>query len=255
LDLSIDDGLARLRMVQPDAGNAIDLAFAIELKAAASACRAASVRTVLLTGEGRHFCVGGDLKSFATQSDLPGHLRDVTRHLHDGIATLVELDAPVVAAVQGSAAGAGVGLVTSCDIVVAAESSSFVMAYTRLGLSPDGSSSWWLPRMVGLRRALDLTLTNRTLTADEAAHWGLVSRVVPDGSVVDEASELAESLAKGPTAAYGAAARLLRDAGRRDLRTHLDAETEALVWCADSVDGREGVSAFVERRAARFTGR
>jgi 2-(1,2-epoxy-1,2-dihydrophenyl)acetyl-CoA isomerase len=254
LDVSLNDGLARLRLVRPDAANAIDLAFAIELEAAAETCRRGRARVVLITAEGRQFCGGGDLKSFAAQPDLAGHLREVTDHLHAGVAALVALDAPVIAAVQGPAAGAGLGLVGAADLVLAAESASFVVAYTRLGLSPDGSTSWFLPRLVGLRRALDLTLTNRVLDAAEALDWGLITRVVPDDELGQEAEALAKSLATGPTAAFGEAARLLRAASSRDLPTQLRAEADALVTRARGVDGREGVAAFAERRPPNFAG-
>jgi 2-(1,2-epoxy-1,2-dihydrophenyl)acetyl-CoA isomerase len=181
-------------------------------------------------------------------------LADVTRHLHAGVAGLAALDAPVVAAVQGPAAGAGLGLVAAADLVIAAQSATFVMAYTAVGLSPDGSSSWFLPRAVGLRRALDLTLTNRVLSAEEALDWGLITRVVPDDALAAEAEALAGKLRDGPTTAFGAAARLLRSAWSRPLEPHLEAEALALVAQASGTDGREGISAFVERRPPHFVG-
>jgi 2-(1,2-epoxy-1,2-dihydrophenyl)acetyl-CoA isomerase len=178
----------------------------------------------------------------------------VTQHFHDGIVTFVEMDAPVVVAVQGAVAGAGLGLVCAADIVVAGKSATFVMAYTRLGLTPDGSSSWFLSRHVGLRRALDLTLTNRVLSADEALAWGVITRLVADDQVLKEAESIIEQLATGPTAAYGASARLLRSATGNTLRTQLSQETGALVERARAVDGLEGIRSFVERRSANFIG-
>jgi 2-(1,2-epoxy-1,2-dihydrophenyl)acetyl-CoA isomerase len=254
LTLSIDEGVARICLIRPDAANTIDLVFAEEFETAAEACVEGRARVVLVTAVGRQFCGGGDLKSFADQADLGAHLEDVTQHFHAGIVTFVEMDAPVVVAVQGAVAGAGLGLVGAADIVVAGKSATFVMAYTRLGLTPDGSSSWFLSRHVGLRRALDLTLTNRVLSADEALAWGLITRLVTDEQVLKEAESIIEPLATGPTAAYGVSARLLRSATGNTLRTQLRQEADALVERARAVDGLEGVRSFVEKRSANFRG-
>ena len=245
-------GVAHMRLVRPDAANAIDLTFALEFCDAVEACADGGSRAVMISAEGKQFCGGGDLRSFNGQADLSAHLAEVTSHLHRGLATLAELDAPVVIAVQGPAAGAGLGLVCAGDVVIAAESARFLMAYTAAGLTPDGSSSYFLPRLVGLRRALDLTLTNRPISAREGLEWGLVSRVVADHDVASEAERLAAALAAGPTLAFGASKRLLRSGG--DLRAHLNLERETLFHSAGTADGREGVRAFAERRTATFTG-
>ena len=150
-------------------------------------------------------------------------MRTLLPSLHTAIGMLVRGDAPVVAAVHGSAAGAGLGLVCASDLVIAGESTKFVMAYTAVGLTPDGSSSWFLPRIVGLKRALELTLTNRVLTAAEALDLGLVTRVVPDADVHGEAAQLAQQLAAGPTWALGTAKRLLHTSLEDTLETHLAA--------------------------------
>jgi 2-(1,2-epoxy-1,2-dihydrophenyl)acetyl-CoA isomerase len=254
LAISIEESVARICLIRPDAANTIDLVFAKEFEAAAEACVVGRARVVLVTAVGRQFCGGGDLKSFADQADLGAHLEEVTHHLHAGLATFVEMNAPVVVAVQGAVAGAGMGLVCAADIVVAGKLATFVMAYTRLGLTPDGSSSWFLPQHVGLRRALDLTLTNRVLSADEALAWGLITRLVADDQLLKEAESIIEQLASGPTAAYGASARLLRSAAGNTLRTHLRQEADALVERARAVDGLEGIRSFVERRSVNFIG-
>ena len=254
LELNIEDGVARINLNRAEAANAIDLAFAQEFEAVAKTLRSGTIRVISITAAGRNFCVGGDLKSFSAEPDLGAHLDMVTEHLHEGIALMVEMDAPVVVAVNGAVAGAGLGIVCAADLVVAGESSTFLMAYTRLGLTPDGSSSWFLAQHVGLHRALDLALTNRVLNAREALDWGIVSRVVPDDMVLAEAESFVTTLATGPTAAYGAAARLLRSAQGRTLRQHLDVERSHMAERARSGDGRAGVSAFVERRDATFTG-
>ncbi len=256
IQFSVDAGIARITLARPDAGNAVTVELARELMHAATVCSEdQAVRAIVLNGLGRNFCVGGDLRAFSTRSDLPLHLKEVTTYLHAAVARLAGADAPVVASVQGSAAGAGMSLACSCDLVVASDTARFVMAYTRVGLSPDGSGSWFLPRLVGLGRALDLTLTNRVLTATDAAALGLVTRVVPDEQLVAATDELAAELASGPTRAFGAAKRLLRGSFTVGLETHLERETLALAANAGTGDGQEGIAAFLEKRPPRFTGR
>lgn len=253
LQAEVGDGVGRITLARPEAGNSIDLAMATELHEVTRAwADDPGVRAVLLQGAGRSFCVGGDLKSFAQQPDLPAHLIEVTTHLHAAIATLATMDAPVVAAVHGSAAGAGCSLAAVADLVLAAESSRFVMAYTAIGLTPDGAGSWALPRVVGLRRALELTLTNRHLTASEAVEAGLATRVVEDDALGAEAAALAQTLAAGPTQALGAAKRLLRGSLGHDLEAQMALEADALAAAAGSADGKEGIAAFLEKRAPHF---
>ena len=255
LRAEVADGVGHLTLARPDRGNAIDLAMARELAAVTAAWSVdRSVRCVLLTGAGATFCVGGDLKAFAAEPDLPTHLLEVTDPFHAAVSRLARMDAPVVAAVQGSAAGGGLSLALAADVVLAAASSRFVVAYTAIGLTPDGSGSWMLPRLVGLRRALELTLTNRPVPAEEAAALGLVTRVVADADLPAEAEAVARALAAGPTGALGAAKRLLRDALDRDLEAQLAAEAASLAAAAGSPDGREGIRAFLDKRAARYTG-
>ncbi len=249
---SIDSGVARLTLHRPEAGNAIDLSVALGLAEAATALSEdESVRVVLLTGTGDNFCVGGDLRAFAAQTDLSRHLKDVTTPLHTAISRLAHLPAPVVAAVQGNAAGAGMSLACGADIVLAADSARFVLAYTRVGLSPDGGGSWYLPRLVGVRRALDLALTNRVLSAAEAVQWGIATRSVPDEELLPEAERLCLDLASGAPHALAAAKRLLRESLGHSLETQLELETAALSDNARRA-GPEGITAFLEKRPPRF---
>lgn len=212
------------------------------------------MRAVLISAEGSQFCAGGDVKSFSRQPDIPKHISEVTGHLHKGISTFVEMDAPVVVAVQGAAAGAGLGLVCAADLAIASNSATFLMAYTALGLSPDASSSWFLARHVGLHRATDLTLTNRVLSADDALSWGLVTRVVPEEELHTASEDLVSRLALGPTSAFGASVRLLATAADESLIQHLAAEADSIAALSASIDGSEGIAAFVERREAHFVG-
>lgn len=251
-----DDGVAHLTLNRPDATNAIDVKLANDFADVAERLAGEpQVRAVLLTGAGDRFCAGGDVRSFASAgANLHQALAEIIAPLHRAVDDLAELDAPVVAAVQGSAAGAGLALVAGADYVLAAQSAQLVMAYTGIGLIPDGGSTWYLPRVIGLRRATELALTNRVLSADEACDWGLVNQVVADADLQSEAAAVATKLAAGPTRALGQAKRLLRQSLDRDLNEQLDAEAAAMVAAGRSADGREGVAAFVEKRAAEFRG-
>ena len=186
-------------------------------------------------------------------SSTPGS-DDIVTSLHVAVRGLAALRAPVVAAVQGSAAGAGLALVAGADLVVAAESAKLVMAYTAIGLTPDGGSTWFLERLVGRQRALELVLTNRVLTAAEACAWGIVTRVVPDRDLTAEAETLVATLAAGPTHAFGAAKRLLAAAPRASLAEQLDDEGWEIVRASGSSDAVEGVAAFAEKRRPTFGG-
>jgi len=252
--LDVRDGIAHLTLNRPDRANGIDEALAHDLLAAVNDIAVdGRVRVVLLSGNGSRFCGGGDVRSFAEhRADLPRHVRGFLPSLHTAITMLVRGDAPVVAAVHGSAAGAGLGLVAASDLVVAGASTKFVMAYTGVGLTPDGSSSWFVPRLVGLRRALELTLTTRVLTAGEALEWGLVTRVVADDDVHDDAAALAAQLAAGPRGAIAAAKRLLHTSLEETLETHLAREADAIVAAAATDDAAEGIASFVEKRPPLF---
>ena len=254
--VAVDAGVGRLQLNRPDAANSIDLATARALAEAADLLAARrDLRAVLISGAGERFCGGGDVRSFADAGmQLSARLDEIVTRLHVACRALATLDVPVVAAVHGSAAGAGLALALAADLVVAAESAKFVMAYTAIGLTPDGGSTWHLERLVGRQRALDLVLTNRVLTAREAMDWGLVSRVVPDADLTPEADAFVARLAAGPTHAFGAAKRLLELAPRSTLAEQLAAEHAALTGAGATRDGQEGVAAFVEKRAPSFTG-
>lgn len=254
--LEVRDGIAHLTLDRPDVANSIDRSLARAFEAAAATLtRTPGVRAVLLSGAGDRFCGGGDVTSFAGLDDeLGAELGAILAHLHPGIEALVALDAPVIAAVQGSAAGAGLALVAGADLVVAGASTRFVLAYSALGLTPDAGASWYLPRLIGLRRAAELLLTNRMLDADEALAWGLVNRVVPDADVAAEALALATAIADGPTRAYGSGLRMLRSAFDAPLGEHLAREAAEIVAAGGTADGVEGVAAFVEKRPPGFRG-
>ena len=256
LKLEKRDHIAKITLDRPDVANALNIDLARDLMHASLECdEDTSVRAVVMTGNGRMFCAGGDLKSFAAQGDkLSAHLKEVTTYLHGAVSRFARMDAPLIGAVNGTAAGAGMSIACSCDIVFAAESAKFTMAYTRAGLTPDGSSTFFLPRIVGMKRALDLAITNRMLTSQEAEEWGIVSRVIPDADLVSEAEKLALELAAGATGAFGGAKRLLRCGWTETLETQMENETQAIAARSTTRDGQEGITAFLEKRAPKFTG-
>jgi len=257
IELDVREGVAHLTLNRPEAANCVDAKMAGELMHAALHCdEDPRVRAVLLSGRGAMFSGGGDLKSFSELGDeLPFYLKETTTALHAAISRLSRCQAPVVCAVHGAAAGGGFSLACACDIVLAAESARFTMAYTKAGLTPDGSSTYFLPRLVGLRRALELALTNRTLSAAEAVEWGLATRVIPDRDLASETEKLAAKLAQGPTVAYGSAKRLLRGGGEESLETQMELESRAIADITRTEDAREGVRSFLEKRTPNFRGR
>jgi 2-(1,2-epoxy-1,2-dihydrophenyl)acetyl-CoA isomerase len=255
--IDITDGVAEITLVRPEGANAIDLVAAGELAEAALLCdMTPEVRAVLLRAEGRIFCAGGDVYSFrAAGDDLPTLLKRITQGLHTAISRFARMDAPVVAAVGGTAAGAGMSLACAADIVLAADNALFTMAYTRIGLVPDAASTFFLPRRIGIARARELMLSNRMIGAAEALAWGLVDQVVPAAGLDAEARKLARELAAGPTLAYGATKRLLIDSFDHGLETQMELETRAITSVSASADTKEGLRARFEKRAAKFTGR
>ena len=246
----VDDGVAPLTLARPDAGNSIDLRWRSELHEVTTAWTVdPGVRAVLVQGEGSTFCVGGDLKSFAAGADLPAHLTDITTYLHAAISRLAAHGRPGRRRRARQRGRRRLQPRVAADLVLAGASSRFVMAYTAIGLTPDGSGTWALPRVVGLRRALELTLTNRPLTAERGGGRGLATRVVADDDLRDEALALARSLAAGPTGALGAAKRLLRGSLGNDLEAQMALEAELLA--GGGVGGRRARASPRSSRSAR----
>ena len=252
----VKDGIARITLNRPDAANSINEEMGKDLMHVALLCdEDPEIRAVLISGAGKIFSAGGDLKAFFTKGqDLPYYIKETTTFLHAAISRLTRMDAPVVAAVHGAVAGAGLSIAIACDIVVAAEKTQFMVAYTRAGLTPDGSATYFLPRIVGLKRALELTLTNRTFSAQEAFQWGLVTRVVPEDELLEQARTIAVQLARGPTRAYGVSKRLIHSGWAETLETQMENESQAIADSARSSDAREGIKAFIEKRAPKFKG-
>jgi len=249
--------VATITLNRPDAFNALDLELGRELfHASLEVDEDPGVRCVVVTGAGKAFCAGGDVKSFVGNLSRIGvHIKELTTYLHGAVSRLARSDKPVVMAVNGVAAGGGFSLALSGDVVVAAESARFTMAYSRIAATPDGSSSYFLPRLVGLRRALDLYFTNRVLSAREALGWGLITQVVPDAEFKTAVEALARELAQGPTKAFGAAKRLLHQSTWESLETQMELEAQAIAASGHTRDFAAGVTAFANKQAPTFEGR
>ena len=246
--------IATLRFNRPGALNAIDVPMATALRdAVRSLAQDDSVRCVVLCGAGKGFMAGGDLATL--RADPVQGARDLLEPLNEAVALLAQLNAPVIAQVHGVAAGAGLSLMLQADFVLAADGTRFNLAYINLGTSCDVGASWALPRLVGLRRALEIAMLGDTYSAAEAERLGLVNRVVPAAELDAAVQALAQRLASGPTLAYGHMRRLMRNAFDHDLPTQLAAEAEAFVACARSADLPEGIEAFHAKRPAAFQGR
>ena len=256
--LDIGEGIARIRLNRPEASNSVDVPLLKALHEVILRCHAEpSVRVAVLSGEGSNFCAGGDVKTFASKGeDLPEYLREATAWLQIATSALIQLKAPVVAAVHGFAAGgAGFGLVCAADIVVAAESARLFSGAVRVGMAPDAGTTVTLTQLVGLRRAMDLLLTNPTLTATEARDLGIVSRVVPDDRLDQEVDELARALAEAPPLALAATKRLVWGGLGSTVEERLAEEARVVSELSGTADSREGLAAVIERRAPRFMGR
>ena len=210
----------------------------------------------MLTGEGKLFCAGGDLSAFvAAGAGANSLIKAMAGDLHMALSRLARMDPPVIAAVNGAAGGAGFSIVMAADLAIAAQSAKFTMAYTNAGLSPDGSSTFYMPRKIGDRRARELMLTNRVLSAAEALDWGVVNQVVADGEALAAAMTLAKRLAAGPTRAYGAVKTLLNESFEHGLESQMELEARKIAELVVSADGQEGIKAFFEKRKPGFTGR
>jgi 2-(1,2-epoxy-1,2-dihydrophenyl)acetyl-CoA isomerase len=257
--IDADSGIARLRLVR-GAGNAIDLAMVEQIGEATHvlAAHSHSLRAVLIDADGPHFTVGGDLAHFHRHRHrhrLADELGVMVEAYHESVLTLAELPVPVVCAVHGAAAGGGLGLLWCSDIVIAAHDVKILTAFARLGVSGDGGSSWFLPRLVGLRTAQQLTLESPVLDAAAALRYGLVTRVVDRADLAAEADATVRRLATGPTVGLGLQRALLRHANTRTLREGLNAELAAMRISGASTDAAEGISAFIRHQRPSFHGR
>jgi 2-(1,2-epoxy-1,2-dihydrophenyl)acetyl-CoA isomerase len=253
VETSRDGATLTITLNRPDVLNALDAAVHSGLAAALKQAREAEIRAVVLTGAGRGFCVGQDLTEFR---DAPGDVGDRLRATyHPNVLAIRSLEKPVIAAVNGPAAGAGLSLACVCDVRIAADSASFVPAFVGIGLVPDSGGTYFLQRLLGTARAFEWMTANRKLTAAEAHAWGLVSEVVEAGRLGERAAELARTYAHAPTRAIGMTKRLFDRAPTATLEEQLELEAQLQSSATRSDDFREGVAAFLDKRPPRFTGR
>lgn len=250
----LTDGVARITLNRPQCGNAIDLPMARSLDEVSIRCEAdMTIRCVMLTGAGRMFCAGGDIGAMHSADEhVDALLSELAGTLHTAMARFARMAKPLLTLVNGPAAGAGLSLAMSGDVVLAARSSHYTAAYGTIGLTPDGGMSWLLPRLVGLRRAQEIILTNRRVKADEAEAIGIVTRTVDDNALRDEGDKLAAQLANAATRAIGAARALLRESFETPLEAQMEREVATLSRAGRLPESREGLAAFLEKRPANF---
>ncbi|MGY6536174.1 MAG: enoyl-CoA hydratase-related protein [Pararhodobacter sp.] len=248
-----EDGIGLIRLNRPTLMNALNSQMRAELLHAVSDL-GARMRVLVLTGEGRAFCSGQDLGDGTAidELDLGRILREEYEPM---LRAIYDCPVPVISAVNGAAAGAGANLALAADVVIAAESAVFLQAFTRIGLIPDAGGTYWLPRQVGFARAMGQALFAEKVTAREAVEQGMIWQAVPDEGFAAEWHRRAVHLANGPTVAYGAVKRALRDSLSATLDEQLDTEARLQAECGQSRDFMEGVMAFLEKRPARFEGR
>ncbi len=260
--VDVKDAVATITINRPDSLNAINDDVVTALIDVTGALKVSKdIRCVVLTGAGDHFMAGGDVKRFkrkfeevADDNEARAWFNSILERIHVVVSNINDLRMPVIASVKGAVAGAGFSLMLGCDLVVAAEGGIFTLAYCHLGTSPDGGSTWHLPRTLGMKRAMEIALLGDRFGPDQALAWGLINKIVPADDLDAEVATLANRLAKGPTLAYGETKRLLLDSTDRDLSNQLHAETRSFVTCAMSDDFRKGVTAFVDKQKPDFKG-
>jgi 2-(1,2-epoxy-1,2-dihydrophenyl)acetyl-CoA isomerase len=253
---SVDGGIARLTLNRPDKLNSFNTPMHGEVRHALALLPGSGARVLVLTGAGRGFCAGQDLgdRAVAPGSQGVDLGESIDQHYKPLVLSLQSLPMPVIAAVNGVAAGAGANIALACDLVIAARSATFVQAFSKIGLLPDSGGTWTLPRLVGNARALGLTLLGNKLPAEQAAAWGMIWQCVPDAEFAGTVDTLAQQLAAAPTRGLASTKAAIRDGWRHSLAEQLDIERDAQRELGRSSDYAEGVAAFIEKRTPRFTG-
>ena len=248
--------IAQITLNRPDRGNAIDMKMARDLATAAFRCDTdASIRCVVLSGLGRQFCAGGDLRLFGDAGQgISGVLSELAETLHAALTRFARMQKPLLALINGPAAGAGLSLGLLGDLVLAVRSAHFTCAYTGIGLTPDGGMTWMLPRLVGVRKAQEMLLTNRRIGAIEAERIGLITRVVDDESLAEEGAKLASTLAQSATRALGATRSLILESFDSSFETQLEREARTIAAAGTNGESAEGISAFASKRPPHFIG-
>ena len=257
INFKIENEIAYIELNRPKQYNSLNQTMADDLFKVSLECDDnPKIRSVLMTGSGEDaFCAGGDVISFYKYGNkTSSHLKEVTTTLHGPISRLSRMNAPLIVAVNGVAAGAGFSFVGFADIAIASTNATFVSAYSKIGLTPDGSSTYFLPRIIGTRRYTELILTNRVLSANEALDWGLINKVVDFKDLKDEANNLAKKLASGPTLAFGKLKNLVNNSFLDSLEGQMEYEARMISDSAKTKDGMNGIDAFVNKKKVSFKG-
>lgn len=257
IELSVSDGAATLTLNRPDRLNSFTVEMHEEMQDALTQIETdKSIRALLLTGKGRGFCAGQDLSDRAvapgSESVDLGHSCET--YWNPMVRRLSEMPIPVICAVNGVAAGAGANVALACDIVLASKSAKFIQSFANIGLIPDSGGSWVLPRLIGQARAMAITLTGEPIKAEKAENWGMIYKAVDDDELMQEATNLATRLAKGPTRGLAETKKRIRESSLNTLQQELDLERDAMRELGYSNDYAEGVAAFMEKRKPTFTG-
>lgn len=261
--VDVRDGIATITINRPDSLNALndDVVTAL-IEVTGAIKQSTDIRCVVLTGTGDYFIAGGDVKRFKRKfeeatdaAEAEAWFKSILGRIHIVVDNMNAFPMPVVGAVKGAVAGAGFSLMLGCDLVISAEETVFTLAYCHLGTSPDGGSTYYLPKTVGLKHAMEIALLGDRFGPDKALQWGLINKVVPKDALDAEVAKLAGKLSNGPTKAYAETKRLILDSADRTLDAQLSAETESFVRCAMSEDFKTGVTAFVEKQKPAFKGK
>lgn len=255
IDLRIENGTAWLTLNRPEVFNSFNREMALSLQSHLDNCaNDPKVRAMVITGNGRAFCAGQDLKEVTTPELNPGFKKILEEHYNPIISMIRNIEKPIIAAVNGVAAGAGANIALACDVVVASEHASFIQAFSKIGLIPDSAGTFFLPRLIGFQKASALMLLGDKVSAQEAERLGMVYTVFSSEEFMDETKKLAETMAQMPTKALGMTKRLLNASMANDLNAQLEMESKLQIEAAQSEDYREGVAAFVEKRRPNFKG-
>lgn len=258
IQLEMRSAVCVITLNRPESLNALTLEVANEFKAAIADARGRGARAIVLTGAGRAFCAGGDLREMQKIAEREGRVDaffdEPLRELNECLMLIRQTPVPFIAAVNGSASGGGCNLALTCDLVIAGETARFNQAFIKVGLSPDCGGTFILPRLIGWRRATELLMTGDVVNAQQALEMGMVNAVVPDGELMSQAMAMAERLASAPTAAMGKIKQLLEASATNDYAGQLELERKAQIQSGHTKDFREGVAAFIEKRQAKFVG-
>jgi len=253
--LEIANGIATVKLNRPEVFNSFNREMALELQKTLDDCAAApNVRAIVITGEGKAFCAGQDLKEVTTPELMPGFKKILEEHYNPIISRIRSIDKPVVAAVNGVAAGAGANIALACDIIVASENAAFIQAFSKIGLVPDSAGTFFLPRLIGLQKASALMMLGDKVGAKEAFEMGMIYKFYPTALFEEEVAKLALTLAKMPTHALALTKRLLNKSMVHNLEEQLAMESDLQIEASDSYDYNEGVNAFIEKRQPIFKG-